>query len=162
MILCTNKRLSKLWRYVLDTYKPHTSSERFRAMPRPMQVFYLVFWWDCELQNGGMGQFILNYSGDCYLETIDALLAIGSVRSAMEMTFVQDVLGTTLSPDHTTRHNQLEGITDISELDSASDLASDRVQKLFGDRNFEEDELNLLAYVETNRLDDALNERTDS
>lgn len=155
MILCTNELLSDLWNYVLDTYDPVTNLDNFQAMPRPVQVFYLVFWWDCELQNGGVGQFILNHSGNQYLETVDALLSIGSVRSAMWMTYVQDALGITFSPCHEKRHIQLNGM-DISEFDVLDEAASQRVRELLGEWKTEEDELNLIAYVEAYSLADAL------
>lgn len=121
------------------------------GMTRRQKIFYFVFWLDCELQNGGIGQFTGNHGGDYYLETIDALLAIGAMRSAAWLTHVQDALGFTLSRNHDERHAQLAGM-DISELDRIGDAAAERVRSQYGDWEVEEDELKLLAFVREGSL----------
>lgn len=146
MILCTNEILGELWDQTLDTYQPECDIVRFHAMPRPYQVFYLVFWWDCECQNGGMGHFILSHSGNLYGETIQALMEIGAVRSARWLCLVQQAFGVVFSTDREQRHNQLGDfeITDLNRLCATS--AAQTVAEL-GDWESEENELKLLAYV---------------
>lgn len=157
-ILCTNELLVDLWDHTLDTYQPECSLERFRAMPRPFQVFYLIFWWDCECQNGGMGQFILSHSGDLYIETIDALVTIGAIRSASWLSLIQEAIDTTLSGDMDTRHKQL-GDLEIDSLNEISEQATTRVTALYGAWESEENELKFLACVERHSLTGAISDR---
>lgn len=151
MILCTNEALSELWDLTLNTYQPECDIGRYHAMPRPYQVFYLVFWWDCECQNGGMGHFILSHSGNLYGETIQALMEIGAVRSARSLSIMQEAFGTVFSTDREQRHRQL-GDIDIADLDQLSETSDAQTVAELGDWEPEEDELKLLAYVKAHGL----------
>lgn len=145
MILCTNPELGRIWdRLLSDPRMPDDDS--IVALPRPQQVFYLVFNWDCECQNGGFGHFIRSHSGNFLHQTTDALLAIGSIRSALWITRFQDLLGVTLRSDHFQRNEQL-GERDISEFDELADRASDLVDAEFGLSDYETDERNLIEYA---------------
>jgi len=55
MILCTSQQLTEIWDRLLVIYPKLPSSAGFEAMTRRQKIFYLVFWLDCELQNGGVG-----------------------------------------------------------------------------------------------------------
>ncbi len=151
MILCTNEIFSELWDHTLDTFKPDRDDARFLAMPRPYQVFYLVFWWDCECQNGGLGQFILNPSGNLYQETIQALVEIGALRSARWLSLTQESFGVTFSKDLTQRHHQL-GDCEIADLDRLAGAAGEQTVAEMGNWETEENEMNLLCFVKLHDL----------
>jgi len=151
MILCTNEALCELWDFTLNTYQPECDIARYHAMPRPYQVFFLVFWWDCECQNGGMGQFILNHSGNLYGETIQALIEIGAARSARSLSIMQEAIGVVFSSDREQRHRQL-GDIEKADLDRVSETSDEQTVAELGDWEPEEDELKLLAYVKAHGL----------
>jgi hypothetical protein len=146
MILCTNELLSELWDNTLDWFHPVGDHERFLAMPRPYQVFYLLFWWDCECQNGGLGHFILGHSGNLYGETIQALIEIGAHRSARKLLLMQEACGVAFSADREQRHQQL-GDFEIADLDRIAVTTFQRTVAELGDWEQEEDEMKLLSYV---------------
>jgi hypothetical protein len=151
MIPCTNEILGELWDHTLDTYQPECDIGRFHAMPRPYQVFYLIFWWDCECQNGGMGHFILGHSGNLYGETIHALMEIGAVRSARWLSRVQETFGVVFSSEREQRHHQLVDF-EIDDLDRLFETSAAQTAVELGDWEPEEDELKLLAYVKAHGL----------
>ncbi len=70
------KEAKELFR-ALEVY----SDEDYRKLPRRDRYVWDVSWFECEVMNGGVDQFLYNSAGDHAIECLGALKAIGAARA---------------------------------------------------------------------------------
>lgn len=54
------------------------SKEEFDALPHPQQVMYTVLWYQAEIENGGLSQFLFNMGSMVAPTLLDALNEVGA------------------------------------------------------------------------------------
>ena len=78
------------------------SEADYRQLPRRDRYVWDVHWFEDEVMNGGIDQFLYNDTGDHAEETLEALDAIGAKQSAK---FLRNALN--LFPNHRANMDQI-------------------------------------------------------
>jgi hypothetical protein len=139
-MLCCNDELGELWESILKRVNFSTDPTDLQDLAPWEKVFYFVFWLDCEIQNGGIVQFICNPGGDHYYETYNALNEIGATQTAIGLIKVQEEINILLSNNYDERNEQMAMYFTINEgMGSKNiDQTLDRIYNKYYDNNTEE------------------------
>lgn len=108
-MICTVESFCNIWANILPrvVYPEGSDDIDLSRLSKAERTFYYVFWFDCELQNGGLSQFIINSGGDHYYETIFALRNVGFNHLATYMERATNLFIERLSKNRVIRNNQL-------------------------------------------------------
>jgi hypothetical protein len=152
-MLCTNETLSRIWERVLPKVEFSEDDEgiNFSSLSEAERVFYLVYWRDCKMQNGGMPQFITNSSGDHFHDTIAALETIGADRTAEYMRAVERVIGERLHQERWARNDQFEKLS-AEQIALIDEGLLNEMGCGSPSWDYDQDEHLLLKYVENHQL----------
>ena len=75
---CSPNNLSESGQLIYPEGIDQLSNRSFDSLEGPEQVFFLVWWLEGEVNNGGFHQFFFNSNGALAPETLDALHTIGA------------------------------------------------------------------------------------
>jgi hypothetical protein len=119
-----------------DAIQRKESERGFVSLTSHERVFYLVWWLEAEVNNGGFNQFFFNSAGDYATETVEALRTIGAEKTAVLAELACDVFSPAVpSPNRAERQDQVIALSEpqnakLSQLDKAFFAYPDNLSKL--------------------------------
>ena len=120
----------------VDAIQRKESERGFVSLTFRERVFYLVWWLEAEVNNGGFNQFFFNSAGDYATETVEALRTIGAEQTAALAEQACDVFGPAVpSPVRAERQDQVIALSEsqnatLAQLDKAFFAYPDNLSKL--------------------------------
>jgi hypothetical protein len=109
------------------------SEDDYRKLPRRDRYLWDVSWFEGEVMNGGVDQYLTNSTGDHWAECLEALNAIGAKDSYRLLKQACDLFpGGRPSRDEDIRHAQLRELAKSNPVDDliAGEIEEDLYQYL--------------------------------